>query len=78
LAPDAGGEIFVNSGFVSAVQRKLNNLNTSLDKKGSFPIKSETEITAEMQRSYNNAEVHFGGIALGRYALNKFDFLSDK
>lgn len=78
LAPDAGGEIFVNSGFVSAVQRKLNNLNTSLDKKGSFPIKSETEITAEMQRSYNNAEVHFGGIALGKYALNKFDFLSDK
>jgi hypothetical protein len=31
-----------------------------------------------MQRSYNNAEVHFGGIALGKYALNKFDFLSSK
>lgn len=77
LAPDHGGQQYVNSKFVSQVQLMRASTRYQQDEAG-VALKSDEEQIAAAQRSYNNTINQFGGIALAQYTLDNMDHLPEE
>lgn len=77
LAPDHGGQQYVNSKFVSQVQLMRASTRYQQDEAG-VALKSDEEQIAAAQRSYNNTINQFGGLALGQYYLDNTSHLPEE
>lgn len=77
LAPDHGGQQYVNSKFVSQVQLMRASIQYQQDEAG-VALRSDEEAIAASQRSYNNTVNQFGGVALAEYAAENLEYLPEE
>ena len=71
LAPDMGGTEFVNGKFVTQVQL-MRQANLYQQEEKYIANKSDTEIVAAANRSYQNTVNQFGGVAAAKYMLDNY------
>ena len=79
LGVEYGGTQYVSKDFTTNLHRIMTQYNTSEIKgPAGVPMKTPEEIAQEVIRSRANAENVFGGFAIGQYAVNHMDHLSEE